>query len=126
MNGKKVLLCSAVALLCLILCCCATPWGRAAINEWRYHIQKADDATAYQTRKEIEDTCRAMLASYTSDKMVYEQYRDSENEEQRSWSEQARMRANRTAASYNEYVLKNSFIWEDNIPDDIKTELPYL
>jgi len=36
------------------------------------------------------------------------------------------MRANKTAASYNEYVLKNSFVWNGNVPADIRTSLPYL
>lgn len=36
------------------------------------------------------------------------------------------MRANKTAASYNEYVLKNSFIWNGNIPTDIRVSLPFL
>lgn len=56
----------------------------------------------------------------------YKQYKDSENEEKQSWAEQAKMRANKTAASYNEYVLKNSFVWNDNIPSDIRTSLPFV
>ena len=43
-----------------------------------------------------------------------------------SWAEQAKMRANKTAASYNEYVLKNSFVWNGNVPADIRTSLSYL
>lgn len=90
-----------------------------------FAVQKADDATAYSTRKQVEDTCRAMMASYTSDSLIYQQYKDSENEEKLSWAEQAKMRANKTAASYNEYVLKNSFVWNGNVPADIRTSLPY-
>ena len=104
----------------------ATPAGKALWNEWFYSVQKADDKTNYETRKQVEDTCRAMIASYTSDKLTYEQYKDSDSEEKQSWAEQARMRANKTAASYNEYVLKNSYVWEDNIPYDIENSLPYL
>ena len=29
------------------------------------------------------------------------------------------MRANQTANTYNEYILKNSHVWKDNIPSDI-------
>lgn len=71
-----------------------------------FAVQKADDATAYSTCKQVEDTCRAMMTSYTSDSLIYQQYKDSENAEKLSWAEQAKMRANKTAASYNEYVLK--------------------
>ena len=67
-----------------------------------------------------------MLASYEADRLTYEQYKSSDSEEKQGWAEQAKMRANRTAASYNEFMLKNSFVWEDNVPADIRTELPYL
>lgn len=77
-----------------------------------FAVQKADDATAYNSRKLVEDTCRAMIASYTSDSLIYQQYKDSNNEEKLSWAEQAKMRANKTAASYNEYVLKKLFCLE--------------
>lgn len=103
-----------------------TPIGRTLGNKWVFTVQKADDATNYRTIKEVEDTCRAMISSYTSDKITYEQYKDSENKEQQSWAEQAKMRANKTAASYNEYILKNSFVWKENIPSDIKNKLEYL
>ena len=85
-----------------------------------------DDNTSYENRKKVEDTCRAMIASYESDKLTYEQYKDSDNEEKRSWAEQAKMRANKTAASYNNYILENSYVWSDNVPTDIRRNLPYL
>lgn len=69
---------------------------------------------------------RAMIASYEADKLTYEQYKDSESDEQRSWADQAKMRANRTAANYNNYILKNSYVWSGNIPEDILAELPVI
>lgn len=39
---------------------------------------------------------------------------------------QAKIRANSTAISYNEYILKNSFLWADNIPEDIKSKLEII
>lgn len=104
----------------------ATPTGKAMWNNWFHAVQKVDDATNYQTRKKVEDTCRAMIASYNSDKLTYEQYKDSDNEEKQGWAEQAKMRANKTASSYNNYILKNSYVWEDNVPSDIYMELAYL
>lgn len=103
-----------------------TPWGRGVMNTWDYATQKVDDETSYETRKNVEDTCRAMIASYKADRLTYEQYRDAQSEEQRSWADQAMMRANQTAASYNDYILKNSFVWRGNVPEDIKTELEVL
>lgn len=104
----------------------ATPTGKAMWNNWFHAVQKADDDTNYKTRKKVEDTCRSMIASYNSDKLTYDQYKDSDNEEKQSWAEQAKMRANKTAASYNEFVLKNSYVWQNNVPSDIKSMLPYL
>ncbi len=102
-----------------ILYLSATPAGRATWNSWWYDVQKADDATNYETLKKVEDTCRSMISSYLSDKLVYEQYKDSENEEKQSWAEQAKMRANKTAVEYNNYILKNGYIWRDAVPSDI-------
>lgn len=103
-----------------------TPEGRKAWNEHFYQVQKADDATFYQTKKHVENSCRAMIASYEADKLTYELYKDSDSEEKRSWAEQAKMRANKTASSYNNYILENSFVWRDNIPDEVKNELEYI
>ena len=96
-----------------------TPMGRAIRNNWMYDVQKVDDATNYETLKKVEDSCRAMIVSYESDRLTYEQYKDSDNEEKQSWAEQAKMRANKTAATYNNYILKNSYVWKDNVPADI-------
>lgn len=104
----------------------ANPFGVMAWNSWFGLVQQADDATNYETRKQVEDTCRSMIASYEADRLTYEQYKDSEDSEERSWAAQARMRANRTASTYNNYILENSYVWADNVPEDIDMELEYL
>lgn len=102
-----------------------TPGGRSIWNSYTHSLEKADE-NQYETRKQVEDTARSMIASYKSDVATYNQYKDSDNEEKQSWAEQAKMRANRTANSYNEYILKNSYVWEDNIPSDIDYSLPII
>lgn len=102
-----------------------TPGGRSVWNSYTHSLEKADE-NQYETKKQVEDTARSMIASYKSDVATYEQYKDSDNEEKQSWAEQAKMRANRTANSYNEYILKNSYVWEDNIPSDIDCSLPIV
>ena len=97
-----------------------------AENKIEYIDQKIDDATNYETRKNVEDSCRAMVASYEADKLTWEQYKDSDDSEQRSWADQAKMRANRTASNYNNYILKNSYVWDGNVPEDILEELVTL
>lgn len=103
-----------------------TPSGKTAWNTWFHAVQEADDNTNYETKKKVEDTCRAMVAQYEADKLKYEQYKDSDNEEKQSWAENAKMRANDTAASYNNYILKNNYVWDDNVPSDIKLRLDYI
>lgn len=102
-----------------------TPGGRSVWNSYTHSLEKADE-NQYENKKQVEDTARSMIASYKSDVATYEQYKDSDNEEKQSWAEQAKMRANRTANSYNEYILKNSYVWEDNIPSDIDYSLPIV
>lgn len=123
---KELCIALGVALLAAILFAVWNPIGRGIWNVNQYAVQKVDDATRYNTRKKVEDSCRAMIASYTSDRLKYEQYIASENAEQRSWGEQAKLRANQTAAVYNEYILKNSFVFQGNIPTDIRSELEFL
>lgn len=130
---KNALTCVVVFIVCIALfVCCGflgiiSGWTDTYItNKVDYIDQKINDATNYETKKKVEDTCRAMISSYESDRLTYEQYKDSDNKEKQSWSEQAKMRANKTAATYNNYVIKNSFVWAGNIPEDIKTKLDYV
>ena len=95
-------------------------------NKVEYVDKKIDDRTNYNTKKKVEDTARASIASYKTDKATWEMYKDSDNEEKQSWAEQAKMRANKTATVYNEYMLKNSYVFEGNIPADIDYQLEIL
>lgn len=103
-----------------------SPLGRAAYNANRCAVQKVDDATSYKTKKTVEDTCRSMIANYESDRLAYEQYKDSDSEEMRTVANKAKIRANTTASEYNNYVLKNNYVWRGNVPKDIDTKLDYL
>lgn len=120
--GGIILVCTIVVALMIRY----NPAVRAIWNQNEYNLQKVDDSTTYETKKKVEDTCRSMIISYMSDKITYEQYKNSDSTEQRGWADQAKMRANKTAISYNEYILKNQFVWVGNIPDDIKTELEII
>ena len=123
MKNVLILLISLAVFACLIVH--AAPI-RGAINTWRFGIQKTDDATSYETIRKVEDTCRAMQASYKTDTLTYGQYRNSADAEKQGWAEQAKMRANKTASPYNTYIMKNSFVWKGNVPSDIAGELKYV
>lgn len=124
-KGTKILVVIIAFVITLMIGYNISPSFRAAINKEMYAVKKADDATNYATLKKVEDTCRAMIASYDADVLTWEQYKNSEGE-QRAWADQARMRANKTAATYNAYILQNSFVFADNVPNDIRRELPIV
>lgn len=128
---RKSVIAALIVLACILIIglpiyFTATPSGVSAWNNWFGTVQKADDDTNYETLKKVEDTCRSMISSYNSDKLTYKQYKDSDDEEKQNWAEQAKMRANKTASTYNNYILKNDYIWHNNIPSDIYRELPYI
>ena len=103
-----------------------TPTGKRIWNNWSHSVQVADDETNYKTKREVENTCRAMIASYTNDKLIYEQYKYSEDTLEKQMSNNAKTRANQTASTYNNYIIKNRYVWESNVPSDIYMTLQYL
>ena len=118
-----------------IVCCCsdifgATPTGKAMWNNWFYTVQKVDDATNYETRKQVEDTCRAMISTYEKDKAEYEAniklYEETSDKYYLEVANGYRQQANSSASTYNNYILKNSYVFEGNVPLDIRTELEIL
>lgn len=126
---KKILIGIAVVIAIIGICVGGTLLGffdTYFSNKVDYINQKIEDRTSYETRKQVEDTARASIASYKTDKATWEQYKDSEDKEKQSWAEQAKMRANKTANVYNEYMLKNSYVFEGNIPSDISYQLEIL
>lgn len=126
MEDKAVAIIVCILILGPIISYSFNPFVRANINTKFYNVQVVDDATNYKTLKKVEDTCRSMIASYTSDKMMYETYINSIDPEKVGWAEQAKIRANKTASTYNNYILRNKYVWKNNIPDDIRIELEYI
>ena len=102
------------------------PWNVFVNNKHDAIVNEVDSATNWDVLHEVEDSCRAMIANYQADILIYNQYKNSEDKEQRNWASQAQIRANKTAAQYNEYILKNNYVWKYGIPDDIRSELEYI
>jgi len=125
-KGIKTLLIVLGTLLVVLIVYFMTPSGRETWNNYKYKLAKVDERTDYDTLKQVEDTCRAMISTYKSDKVTYETYKDSEDKDMRNVALQAKIRANSTAISYNEYILKNSYVWKNNVPADIYMELPII
>ncbi len=124
-----------IGVLCVILVIAivffsATPMGTAMWNNWFHAVQKVDDVTNYTTRKQVEDTCRAMISTYEKNRVEYEAnmklYETTDDEYYLEIATGYRQQANSTASTYNNYILKNSYVFEDNVPADIMMELEIL
>jgi len=121
---KRILVLALLTIFIIsIVFCSFTPIGIELKNRYLTVLRKTEINTKYESRKQVEDTARAMIASYKADVSTWNQYKDSNNTEKQGWAEQAKMRANRTASIYNEFIRKNSFMWENNIPSDIDNQL---
>lgn len=126
-NVTKVLLIISGILLAVIIVVSLylnlTPSGRTLINSWKAGLKKADDNSLYETQKYVEDTARAMIATYKRNKLEYDSaiktFKETGDEYYRQIADGYRQQANNTATTYNEYLLKNSYIWKGNIPSDI-------
>ena len=119
---KNRVLILAVLVMLLIGLILLLPSTRRLIIGYDYQIKKIEEES-YKNRKAIEDTARSMIAQYESDKLVYEQYKDSDKDNYKELAENAKTRVNNTAIKYNEYILKNEYVWKDNVPKDIYKEL---
>jgi len=100
--------------------------GRSAMNKYEAELKDTEYNTDYDTVREIEETLRSYVTSYEADKIIYETNKDSSDKENKALANAAKSRANRTAATYNQFYLKNSYIWEENVPEDIRSELEYI
>ena len=114
------------SLLLLLVLACVTPKGIEATNEYEAQLKDTDYNTDYDSVREIEETLRSYIASYEADRITYETNKNNTDKESVALANAAKSRANRTAATYNQFYLKNSYIWKDNIPEDIKSELEYI
>lgn len=103
----------------------ATPVGRKLVTGYEADMEKAGEDT-YTNKKKVEDTCRAYYASYKADKAGYEQYKDDADEYYSRLAQQYKQRANQTATTYNEYFLKNEYVWKGNVPSDLPRHLDLL
>lgn len=92
------------------------------LNKVDYELEKQNDSLNYKRKKQVEDTARAMISSYESDRLTYLTIL----KENKQIALQAKIRANNTAVQYNEYILKNNYIWKENIPEDIKMKLEII
>ena len=125
-DGKNTIILALVTIIAIIGLYFARPILTGFFNTQDAKVADVNNKTFYKVKKQVEDTARSMIASYESDKLAYEEYKDSTDEEEKSWAKSYKIRANKTAVSYNEYILKNKHVWSDNIPSDIAFELEII
>lgn len=121
-----ILIYIAAGILGLTICIAFKSCTLKAENKYEATLKDIDYNTNYDSVREIEETLRSFMASYEADKIIYETNKNATDKESIALANAARSRANRTAATYNQFYLKNSYIWEDNIPADIRSQLEYI
>lgn len=104
----------------------ARPSIVAFTNKQDAKVIEAHNKTSAKVKKQVEDTARAHMATYTSDKLAWENSKNSKDPDKQYIAESYLTRMNTSAAIFNEYMRKNSHVWEGNIPSDIDIELPYV
>ena len=115
-----------IAIISIFLWCRHAPVALHAFWQDVDNDIRTISEVSYETRKQVEDTCRAYIANYDAAAIMWEQYKNSTNTDEHNWAVQAKMRANRIATQYNNYILKNTFVWAKNVPDDIRMTLPII
>ena len=120
MSKGKIVVITVIAVLAVVavLFFGLTAPGREIWNNYTHSLYKVDEVS-YETRKTVEDTARSYISSYNADVAIYQSYKGSEDENMKQYAETAKIRAIRTATTYNEYILKNSYVWQNNVPADI-------
>lgn len=104
----------------------ARPAIVAFTNKEDAKVIEAHNKTSAKVKKQVEDTARAHMATYTSDKLAYENIKNSKDPDDKYIARSYLTRMNTSASIFNEYMRKNSHVWEGNIPSDIDIELPYV
>lgn len=104
------------------------PAGRSIVREHIFKMQDVDQEINYVNRKKVEDTARSMISNYQYAKSEYETYKffckDSVYDKEKCQRAlDSKSSANRTVSTYNNYLLKNNFLFKQNMPKDIYEKL---
>lgn len=116
-------------LIVLLLYITFIPSGRAMFNEYAFGMERIDEEIDYTNRKMVEDTARSMIANYEFARSEYESYVtycDTDDKDRCQRALDAKTSANKTATNYNNYILKNKYLWRNNMPSDIFYELEII
>ena len=89
------------------------------ITTWSKWTAKSANQDMAETKTEVEKNCRTWIADYETQTLMYEQYRESSNADQQVLASAAKQKANEIADKYNDYFLRNKYVWDKNIPSDI-------
>ena len=84
-----------------------------------YIYQKASDNVNYERLKKVEDTARAMIATYKSDKLTYETYKNTDAE----LAAQAKIRANKDISIKEMHTIDVIGKFPEATPSKVSKEL---
>ena len=111
----KIIIIWAIIIIAIALFLGCTEKGRDIWRRYHCTMDNNCDNITNKERVEAEEACRAMIAAWETDALTYKQNKDTNPAE----AEQARERANITAASYNDFMMVNGYLWDETLPDGI-------
>jgi hypothetical protein len=106
------------------------PGGRAKIRDWRTSLLEVDEQS-YEMQVKVEDEARLRVTAYMANKTEYLSLvtqlaaNPTDNILTQRVSAKRTM-VNNLAIQYNEFILKNSHVWKENVPADITSNLAMI
>lgn len=99
---------------------------KTAVDRHFSNQQRISENNTYESRREAENSARSLITNYVAAKLEYETYHiyigtKDKAREQRALD--ARTSANMTISKYNNFMQENSFLFENNIPEDLPLSL---
>ena len=123
---KEVFVSVIIGFIVVILAIVFGPSIVRSVNDWRADMDVAHYETDLDTLVQLEDRARATVSQWIAAYTRYEQFKDSDDREERNWANSAQMQANNLAATYNTFMLEHSATWVRGIPDGLQERLPLL
>lgn len=115
---KKELVTVAVSGIIAIICCFSNT-NTAQTSAKQIVSQKENSIFDYSDKENAENYRRTLLLDYQVNEMLYEKYAD----ENQDYARQCKIRANKIADNYCDFVLEYHKHWEN---EDILYTLPYI
>lgn len=87
---------------------------------------RLDHQTNIEISLQREREARALVSQWTASFLRWEQFKDSDRDNERDWANAAMMEANRLASVFNIMMLDHSTDWYVQIPEGLQESIPTI